>query len=98
MRSCSWGGCRGWAWRRPPCEADRWPRSDQLGPKNPTPLDTLLADDLSAIPAACPLPALALTKALDDLLWGRWDPWVGASARGGAAFAAALTRGVLEGG
>ena len=49
-------------------------------------------------PSPGPLPALALTKALDDLLERRWGSWVGASALDSGAFVKRLTRGALGGG
>ena len=69
--------------------------------ERPTLLDTVLDDDiydLSAVPPACPLPALALTKTPDDLIERRWGSWVGAPGLDSGAFVERLARGVLEGG
>jgi len=67
-------------------------------PPSSTPSSTTTSTTSPPSPSHGPLPALALTKALDDLFWGRWDPWVATTALYAAAFAALITRDVLEGG
>jgi hypothetical protein len=50
---------------------------------------------LAAIPIAWIIPSLALRQALDDALYGVWDPWVGTTALYAGAVAVWVTAVVL---